>query len=128
MADDVNPDPSRARQFDVVRRGYDRAQVDATLEELQGELSALKARLSEVTAEKLSIGIDDKEALANELRTIGGEVSQILEAARTAAEGLRSRAATDAQTWRADAEAETTSAITAAKEQTLALRSSAWCA
>lgn len=126
MAEDVNSDPTRARQFDVVRRGYDRAQVDATLQELQVELSALNAQLSEVTAEKLSIGIDDKEALANELTTIGGEISQILEAARATAEGLRSRAATDAETWRADAEAETTSAISAAKEQTLALRSSAW--
>ncbi len=126
MADDVSPRQARARRFDVVRRGYDRAQVDAYLDELGDEVAALESAVSEATADALALGIDDKAALAKELGRIGGEISTILEAARSAAEGIRTRASTDAEKWRSEAEAETSAALLASKEQNQALRSGAW--
>jgi DivIVA domain-containing protein len=126
MADDVSPEQTRARQFDVVRRGYDRAQVDAYLDELRDKVASLEAAVGDADAETLALGIDDREALANELHKVGGEVATILEAARAAAEGIRTRASVEAKKWRADAEAETSASLTSAREQTQALRSGAW--
>lgn len=126
MADEVSPKQTRARQFDVARRGYDRAQVDAYLDELRDELVALEAAVGEASSEALALGIDDREALAKELGRIGAEISTILEAARSAAEGIRTRASADAEKWRSEAKAETSAALSATKEQTQTLRSSAW--
>jgi DivIVA domain-containing protein len=126
MVDDVTPDQVRARRFDMIRRGYDRAEVDAFLDGVASQLEDLSARVVEAKASALAIGIDDPEALANELKNVGGEVGAVLEAARAAAEGLRTRAAKDAEVWRADAERESTVAVADATEQSQSMRASAW--
>jgi DivIVA domain-containing protein len=126
MADDVSRSQSRARDFDVVRRGYDRAQVDSFLADLQAQMADLETSVDQAASSSLAVGIDEREALANELHTIGDEVAAVLEAARSAAEGLRKRAAKDAEQWRSEAEAETTEAVRSTREQTQALRASAW--
>ena len=126
MADDVSRSQSRARDFDVVRRGYDRAQVDSFLAELQAQIADLEASVDQAASTSLAVGIDEREALANELHKVGEEVAAVLEAARSAAEGLRKRAAKDAEQWRSEAEAETTQAVRNTREQTQALRASAW--
>ncbi len=126
MVDDVTPDQVRARRFDMIRRGYDRAEVDAFLDGVASQLEDLSARVVEAKASALAIGIDDPEALANELKNVGGEVGAVLEAARAAAEGLRTRAAKDAEVWRADAERESTVAVEVATEQSQSMRAAAW--
>jgi len=126
MADDVSPSQARATRFDIVLRGYDRAQVDAYIEETASVLDDLRTAASEVEASALAVGIDDPAALANELGRIGDEVASVLEAARAAAEGLRKRAKADADTWRTKAEGESTEMLDAAIEQSQSMRASSW--
>jgi DivIVA domain-containing protein len=126
MADDVTPSQARVREFDLVRRGYDRAQVDAYLKEMSSRLEDLQAMAAEAKASALAVGIDDPEALANELGRIGGEVSAILEAARIAAEGLRKRASKDADKWRKEAESSSSTMLLEAIEQSQSMRAAAW--
>ena len=126
MVDDVTPSQARVREFDLVRRGYDRTQVDAYLEEMSSRLEDLQAMAAETKASALAVGIDDPEALANELGRIGGEVSAILEAARIAAEGLRKRASKDADKWRKEAESSSSTMLLEAIEQSQSMRAAAW--
>ena len=126
MADDVTPSQARVREFDLVRRGYDRAQVDAYLDEMSSRLDDLEAKAQEAKASALAVGIDDPQALANELGRIGTEVSTILEAARIAAEGLRKRASKDADKWRKEAESSSSTMLSEAIEQSQAMRAAAW--
>ena len=126
MADDATPDQVRARRFDMVRRGYDRAQVEEFLDVVASELEDLRSRAMEAKASALAIGIDDPEALANELKNVGGEVGAVLEAARAAAEGLRTRAAKDADAWSRDAERTSSTMVEDATEQSQSMRAAAW--
>ena len=107
MADDVIPTDVRSRQFDAVRRGYDRSQVDEYLSNLAQEIERLQRELDDRRTKELNVGLDDPAALALELGTIGGEVAAILEAARAAADGMRGRAAADVAEWRTTAQKET---------------------
>lgn len=126
MAEEMSAGQAPPRRFDVVRRGYDRAQVDEHLNDLAALVDELRAAAAEAEASTLAIGIDDPEALAQELRRVGEGVASILEAARAAAEGLRTRATTDADNWRMAAEQESASMLDGADEQSKALRGSAW--
>jgi DivIVA domain-containing protein len=126
MADELTPDEVRARRFDLVRKGYDRAQVEAFLNEVATEIELLDDELETLASRDLQIGLDDREALASELHRIGSDVGAILEGARSAAEGIRSRASEDAAAWREEAEAEVTTSRAAAIEQSQAMRASAW--
>jgi DivIVA domain-containing protein len=126
MVDNVTPDQVRSRRFDIVRRGYERADVDTYLDGVASQLDDLSARVVEAKASALAIGIDDPEALANELKNVGGEVGAVLEAARAAAEGLRTRAGKDADTWRSNAQRESTALVEDATEQSQSMRASAW--
>ncbi len=126
MADDVTPSEVRARGFDAVRRGYDRVEVDRYLSVLADEIERLRGKLEDRTAKELKVGLDDPEALALELGAIGGEVSSILEAARNAADGMRSRAASDVELWRTTTEQETQAIISETTEQSQSMRAAAW--
>jgi len=126
MADDVSPSEIRARGFEIVRRGYDRAAIDTYLLSLADEIERLSSKLEDRTAKELKVGLDDPEALALELGAIGGEVSSILEAARAAADGMRSRAAADVDRWRTSTESETQRTLTDTTEQSQSIRAAAW--
>lgn len=126
MADELTPGQVRTRRFDVVRKGYERGQVEQFLTELGSQIELLQDDLAVSTQAGVAIGIDEQEALARELHTIGGEVADILEAARAAAEGIRSRATKDADAWRTAAETESSGLVVEATEQTQSLRASAW--
>jgi DivIVA domain-containing protein len=126
MADDVTPSDVEARRFDIARRGYDRAQVDEYLLGLIDELKRLKIELEERKTKELKVGLDDPEALALELGTIGGEIATILESARAAADGMRGRAAADADEWRTSTEQETRTLADDASEQSQSMRAAAW--
>ncbi len=126
MADELTPGQIRTRRFDVVRKGYERGQVEQFLSDLGSQIEILQDELAASTQAGIAIGIDEQEALALELHTIGGEVADILEAARSAAEGIRSRATKDADAWRTAAETESSGMVVDATEQTQSLRASAW--
>jgi DivIVA domain-containing protein len=126
MADDVIPTDVRSRQFDAVRRGYDRTQVDEYLSNLAHEIERLQRELDDRRTKELNVGLDDPAALALELGTIGGEVAAILEAARAAADGMRGRAAADVAEWRTTAQKETQALSTDASEQSQSMRAAAW--
>lgn len=126
MAQDVTPNEVRVRGFELARRGYDRDEVDAYLGSLADTIQTLTGKLEDRTAKELKVGLDDPEALALELGAIGGEVASILEAARNAADGMRSRATSDVDQWRTTAESETRTLLSEAVEQSQSMRSSAW--
>ena len=126
MSDDLTSDLVRAQRFEVARKGYDRAQVDRFVEDLASRLSELEASVAASAAQDPAMGIDDHEALARELHLIGEGVAEILEAARSTAEGMRIRAASDAASWTGEAEEASAAMRRSASEESESMRSSAW--
>lgn len=126
MVDEVTSGGVRSRQFDVVRKGYDRTQVESFLAAVSRHIEQLEASAAGVASSEISLGLDEPEALARELNAIGGEVAAILEAARATADSMRSRAAADVEEWRSTAEAETSHTLADATEQSHSLRTAAW--
>jgi len=126
MADDVTPSEVKARRFDASRRGYDRSQVDAYLLSLADDIERLQGKLEDRKMKELKVGLDDPQALALELESIGGEVASILEAARAAADGMRKRAAADVDEWQTTTERATRSLTSDAAEQSQSMRAAAW--
>lgn len=126
MADNVTPSQVRARRFGAARRGYDRAEVEQYLASVADEIERLRSKLESRPGKLLAVGLDDPEALALELDIIGGEVATILEAARAAADGMRTRAASDVEHWRATTETEVSELVRDASEQSHSMRASAW--
>ncbi|MGI9667169.1 MAG: hypothetical protein ACR2N2_08720, partial [Acidimicrobiia bacterium] len=106
--------------------GYERAQVDTYLSDIADRLSALEDQLAESGGRDVALGIDEHEALGRELQTIGGDIADMLEAARSTAEGMRTRAGADADRWRTEAETESAAMVTDATEASQSLRAAAW--
>jgi len=104
MVDEATSDEIRTQQFDVVRKGYDRTQVDTFLAKVATQFDALESIVKEISNRDVSLGIDDDEAMALEMAAIGDEINSILEAARSAAEGMRTRATTHAESATSEAE------------------------
>jgi DivIVA domain-containing protein len=126
MADEVTSGEIRTRRFDVIRKGYDRHQVDLFLAQVARQFDSLEKRIAEAAAGEASLGIDDPEAHARELATIGSEIEVILEAARVAAEAMRSRASSDAESWTTEAKAYNEESTSEADSQAHAARGAAW--
>lgn len=126
MADELTPHGVRARRFDVALRGYERSQVEAYLGELADRIEALESDRDDGRANAPALGISEAEALAYELDTLGNDIGEILEAAREAAEGIRTRASADADAWRADAESSSDAMIREATEASESMRAGAW--
>jgi DivIVA domain-containing protein len=126
MADEVTSGEIRTRQFDVVRKGYDRNQVELFLAQVARQFDTLESSIAEAADNEIALGIDDSEALARELATIGGEIDVILESARSAAEGMRVRATADAETRTSDAKTYVEESTSEADTQAHAARGSAW--
>jgi DivIVA domain-containing protein len=126
MADELTPDGVRTRRFDVALRGYERSQVEAYLGDIADRIEALESDRDDEHAEPPALGISEAEALAYELDIIGNDIAEILEAAREAAEGIRSRASADADAWRADAESSSEAMIRQATEASEEMRADAW--
>jgi cell division septum initiation protein DivIVA len=120
-ADDLNK-----RSFSVARKGYDRGEVDRFRSDavrLAREAESEVAKMRE-TLEQL--GLTEGVLVRDELAAIGAEVKTILEAAREAAENMRTRAADDAGRWRNEADAQARTTRTEATEASEMLRASAW--
>lgn len=117
------PDQIRAAQFRTVFRGYDTAEVTAYLarlaqatEELTEQRNRLATRLGEFA---------DRD-LKSEFEQVGREVTEVLNAARLAADEMRNRASTDATRWRAEATAEVDQLKKEARSDAEAMRTDAW--
>ena len=106
MVDEATSDEIRTHQFDVVRKGYDRTQVDTFLAKVATQFDALESLVTEISNRDVSLGIDDDEAMAREMAAIGDEINTILEAARSAAEGMRTRATAHAESATSEAESQ----------------------
>jgi DivIVA domain-containing protein len=126
MTDEVTSGEIRVRQFDVVRKGYDRNQVELFLAQVARQFDALETQLADAANDAIAVGIDDPEALVREFSTIGSEIGVILESARSAAEGIRTRAATDADSWTSEARTHVEESTSDAETQSRAARGSAW--
>jgi DivIVA domain-containing protein len=125
MADEVTSDEIRSHRFDVVRKGYDRTQVETFLAKLARQIDTLESHIAEISSRDISLGIDDDEALAREMAAIGDEINTILEAARSAAEGMRTRATANAESWTSEADSQARTAREAAWVEGSALLESA---
>ncbi|VAW07758.1 hypothetical protein MNBD_ACTINO01-2160 [hydrothermal vent metagenome] len=126
MAEEVTSGEVRTRRFDIVRKGYDRTQVDEFLASVARRIDKLEESIGEADRAAIALGLDDAEALARELNTIGGEVGAILEAARAAAEGMRTRAAADAKELEATSKETSSTMLSEAMEQSHSMRAAAW--
>lgn len=90
--------------------------VAVELEALQEQRDRLASRLGEFA----------ERDLKSEFEKVGREVTEVLEAARQAADTMRERASLDASRWRSEAMAETEQLRKDAKNDAEALRGDAW--
>ncbi|MDH5616294.1 MAG: DivIVA domain-containing protein, partial [Acidimicrobiia bacterium] len=101
MADPLSPDVIAQRTFAQRLRGYNPDQVGAFLDEVAGYVRDLKSRSEALHTRLLELGNRD---LTAEFDLISQDVGRILQDARQAAEGMRKRAAGDAETLLAEAQ------------------------
>jgi len=123
--DQLTPEQVAGRTFRQAFRGFDPSEVRAFLAELAGLLGELTSQRDRLAGR---LGEFAERDLKSEFAAVGIEITQVLEAAREAAEGMRDRASSDASRWRAEAMAETEGERKSAREDAEHLRSDAWVA
>lgn len=96
MADELTPGDIRARKFAVSRRGYDRSEVTEFLAMVADRVGVLEGDMGAFSERLGQLGITELPDLKREMDDLGSEIQSVLDAAMTAAEGLRSRAHDDA--------------------------------
>ena len=126
MEGNLEPEDVRAQKFEMVRRGYDKRQVDRFRDRAAVSLAALATELSDMREKIGQAGMADVADLKSELDAVSPEIAEILESARSAAEGMRSRASEDAARWRAEADKESRSARADSAKDAEQARRSAW--
>jgi len=126
MDDTLGSEEIRSRKFEMVRRGYDKRQVDRFQDEVAVSVAALATELKDLREKLGQAGMADVPDLKSELDAISPQIAAILDAARTAAEGMRSRASEDAARWRAAADKEARSLRAASAKDAEQARRSAW--
>ena len=94
MADLLSPDTIARRTFRQRLRGYDPEEVGAFLEEVARSVGELRSRSDALHTRLLELGNRD---LTAEFDLISQDVGRILQDARQAADGMRKRAAGDAE-------------------------------
>lgn len=136
MADTpLGPDTFSTRDLPTARRGYEKKAVEALIAEAVERWGALERKYQELMVEVLGSG--GPEYLARDVEAVAGEIAQILEAAKSAAEGMRTRAREDAERVESESAAEAAGRlavaadeaakiISDAERQALELRRDAW--
>ncbi len=114
MAEPFSPDAIAQKTFTQRLRGYHPDEVGAFLEEVAGMVRELQARSDALHGRLLELGNRD---LSEEFDLISKDVGRILQDARETAEGMRKRAAADAENL-----------VEEAQKASTALRSDAWMA
>jgi cell division septum initiation protein DivIVA len=116
MADEpLGPDTFSTRDLPTARRGYEKKAVEALIAEAVERWGTLERRHRDLLKDVAGSG--GSEALARDVEAVGSEVSRILEAAKEAAEGMRSRAREDSERVAAEAAAEAASRLQAGVEE-----------
>ena len=123
MADLVSPDQVRSRSFRTTFRGFDQAEVAEFLDRIARTIENLDAERARLLVQS---GEPEDGDLRSEFQKVAMEVGEVLEAARTAAEGMRERAAAEVAEWRRDAEEDARAKRAAAQSDAEALRGDAW--
>lgn len=126
MEGDLSPEEIRSQKFEIVRRGYDRTEVDRFRDQVSVTLAAAVTELADLRERLGQAGISEIPDLKAELDAVSSQVAEVLDAAREAAEGMRSRASEDASRWRAEADKEARSHRTSAVKDAEQARKSAW--
>ena len=126
MEGDLGPEDVRGRKFELVRRGYDRAQVDRFHDDVAVSMAATITELAELREKLGQAGMTEVPDLKAELDAVSSQVSEVLASASEAAEGMRSRASEDAARWRAEADKEARGHRTSATKDAEQARKSAW--
>ena len=106
-------------EFEIARRGYDRDQVDAHLAQVRAEIARLQ---NLIRGAGESEDGSYPEPVQAELDRVSVEVDAIIGAAREAAEGLRTRAASEASRWRDEADADARRWRSEAEEESTRMR------
>jgi hypothetical protein len=107
--DDLGPEGFGTRGIPSAKKGYDKRVVDTLVAEAVERWAELKRRFDALQSEVDRAG--GLEHLTRDMKAVGEEVARILEVAKEAADGMRSRA-------RADGDAITTAAEIRAAELT----------
>jgi cell division septum initiation protein DivIVA len=131
----LGPDTFSTRDLPTGRRGYEKKAVDALIARAVEEWGDLQRRHEDLMAEVTRSG--GPEHLARDVAAVAGDVARILEAAKEAADGIRTRAREDAERIeresKADAAKRTETAATEAEgvvaeaeQNAFELRRDAW--
>jgi hypothetical protein len=116
MADPpLGPDTFSTRDLPTARRGYEKKAVEALIAEAVEQWAALDRRYRDLMKDVAESGGAD--ALARDVEAVGAEVAKILEVAKAAAQGMRTRAHDDAQRVEAESAAETAGRLQAAADE-----------
>ena len=126
MEGNLGPAEIRSRKFEMVRRGYDRSQVDRFRDEVAVSMAAVSTELTELREKLGQAGMADVPDLKTELDAVGSQISDILATANEAAEGMRTRASEDAARWRAEADKESRAQRSSSSQDAEQARRSAW--
>jgi cell division septum initiation protein DivIVA len=121
--DELTPEQIAARGFRQAFRGADLTEVKEFLSLVAGQFGELIAQRDRLAGR---LGEFAERDLRSEFVAVGEEISGVLEAARTAAEGMRERGATDSARWRTEAMAEAEIERRSAREDAEHLRTDAW--
>jgi DivIVA domain-containing protein len=121
--DQLTPEEITGRSFRQTFRGVDPTEVNGFLGRIAQQLGELVAQRDRLAGR---LGEFAERDLRSEFVAVGEEVSGVLEAARTAAEGMRERASTDSARWRTEAMTEAEAERRAARDDAEHLRSDAW--
>jgi DivIVA domain-containing protein len=121
--DQLTPEEITGRSFRQTFRGVDPAEVNEFLSRIAQQFGDLLAQRDRLAGR---LGEFAERDLRTEFVAIGEEVSEVLEAARAAAEGMRERAASDSARWRTEAMAEAETERRTAREDAEHLRTDAW--
>ena len=93
---------------------------------MSGRVESLEREREVLVAQLASLGVKRPADLQAEFDAVSREVGRILQAAREAADALRSRAAEDATRWRREASSESEQKTSSAEADAIALRQDAW--
>lgn len=122
--DDLGPEGFGTRGIPSARRGYDKRVVDTLVSEAVERWAELKRRYDALQAEVDRAG--GLEHLTRDLKSVGDDVARILEVAKEAADGMRTRAHGDADGITAEAAARRATVVSEAEDQAFRLRRDAW--
>ena len=113
--------PSSGRPFKAAFRGYDQDEVDQYLTQLE-----LKLEKTREHQEALAARLEQLGEKKHDFDALGAELSQMLNLAQEAADGMRKRATDEVALWRAEARAEVDHAVRSSTDDSEAMRADAW--